>query len=102
MAHKKAVGVVGRRTRPQLPVLLPQRNLPGLDVDAAVENLARSGICVASGAACSSGSLAPSHVLLAMGLSYSEAKSTLRVSLSRETTPDEIELAATAIARLTA
>jgi cysteine desulfurase len=72
----------------------------GLDAAAAVEELARGGVCIASGAACASGSLAPSHVLVAMGLDHSHAKATLRISLSRETTPAEVDFAVDAIAHL--
>lgn len=74
--------------------------LPGLDAIAAVEELACEGICLASGSACSSGSLAPSHVLTAMGIHHDDAKATLRISLSRETRTEEIELAARAVAKL--
>jgi len=64
----------------------------GLDASAAVDSLAMSGICVATGSACSSGASSPSPVLLAMGLSYSDALSTLRFSLSSDTTREEIDL----------
>lgn len=67
--------------------------LRGLNADEAVEALARRGICVASGSACSSGSQAPSHVLTAMGLGYDDAKATLRLSLSTESRWEEIDLA---------
>ncbi len=74
--------------------------IPDLDATDAVDRLALEGVVVANGSACSSGSPAPSHVLTAMGLTYAEARSTLRVSLSRETTWPELELAADAIAGL--
>jgi cysteine desulfurase len=67
--------------------------VPGLDATAAVERLAMAGICAATGAACSSGAEKPSHVLLAMGLDYASALSTLRFSLSRETSEDELNYA---------
>lgn len=67
--------------------------VPGLDADMAVEALARQGVVLAAGSACTSGSPAPSHVLLAMGVDYEAAKSTLRVSLSHDTTRDELGLA---------
>lgn len=50
-----------------------------------------NGFAVSSGAACSSGVVEPSHVLLAIGLSRLQAKSTLRFSLGRRTDADEID-----------
>ena len=49
------------------------------------------GICASSGAACSSGALTPSHVILAMGLPESLANSFLRFSIGRETSRAEVE-----------
>jgi len=51
------------------------------------------GIACATGAACSSGAVEPSHVLLAIGLSADDARSSLRFSLGRNTTPEEIDYA---------
>lgn len=67
--------------------------LPGVSAQDLVENLAIEGIVVASGSACSSGATAPSHVLTAMGLGYLDAKSALRVSLSVDTSSEELGLA---------
>jgi len=50
-------------------------------------------LAVSTGSACSSADLAPSHVLLAMGLSKEDAKASLRISLGRDTTKEEIDLA---------
>ena len=72
--------------------------LPGLDAADVVDRLAMSGICISTGSACSAGAAAPSSVLLAMGLSYEDARSTLRFSLSLETTKDEIDIAVAALA----
>ncbi|MGC8894898.1 MAG: cysteine desulfurase family protein [candidate division WOR-3 bacterium] len=50
-----------------------------------------AGICASSGSACTSGDLNPSHVLLAMGLDHATAHGSLRFSLSRYTTEEEID-----------
>jgi cysteine desulfurase len=55
------------------------------------------GVRCSTGAACSSGALLPSHVLRAIGLPREEAKCTLRFSLGRHTTPEEIEYALEAV-----
>ncbi len=49
------------------------------------------GICASSGSACTSGSLDPSHVLLAIGLPHEIAHGSLRLSLSEENTPEQID-----------
>ncbi len=54
-------------------------------------NLDLEGICASTGSACSSSSLEPSHVLLAMGLSHEQAHGSLRFSLGKWTTEEEIE-----------
>ncbi len=53
--------------------------------------LDKSGICASSGSACTSGSLDPSHVLLAIGLPHEIAHGSVRLTLSEETTPEEID-----------
>lgn len=50
-----------------------------------------AGIAVSSGSACSSGSLDPSHVVLALGVSIEQAHSSIRFSLGRETTKEDID-----------
>ena len=49
------------------------------------------GICASSGSACTSGSLDPSHVLLALGLPHEVAHGSLRISLSEYNTESEID-----------
>jgi cysteine desulfurase len=63
----------------------------GADAEGIVIGLDLSGVAVSTGSACSSGRVEPSHVLLAMGLTPDEARSTIRFSLSRFTTTAEIE-----------
>ncbi len=65
----------------------------GLEGEALVIALDLQGLAVSSGAACSSGANEPSHVLQAMGLSKERARASLRISLHRLTTEDEIEVA---------
>lgn len=75
------------------------RRLPGtssitfkyLEGESMLLNLSLRGIAVSSGSACSSDSLQPSHVLLAMGVPAEYAHGTLRFSLSKYTTKEEID-----------
>jgi cysteine desulfurase len=64
--------------------------VPGVDAELLVAALAAEGACVSSGSACSSGRRAPSHVLLAGGVLPEDARSTIRLSLSRLTTAEEV------------
>lgn len=64
---------------------------PGIDGDALLLNL--PDVMMGLGSACNSGAIEPSHVLLAMGLSREEAASTVRASLGRFTSEDEIDRA---------
>jgi len=62
--------------------------------------LDQAGICASAGAACASGALEPSHVLLAMGLTPTEARSAVRFSLGVTTTEQEIDYAIETIPKL--
>ncbi len=61
-----------------------------VDGEALLLSMDNLGVSVSAGSACAAGSLEPSHVLLAMGLSASEAKASLRFSLGRLTTEQEL------------
>ncbi|HVH32253.1 MAG TPA: cysteine desulfurase family protein [bacterium] len=63
----------------------------GVRGEMLLHRLAQDGVLVSTGSACHSHSVAPSHVLLAIGLSDPDAKSTIRFSLSRFTTAAEID-----------
>ena len=62
----------------------------GVEGEAIVLSLDQEGIAVSTGSACTSQALTPSHVLIAMGLSNMEAHSSVRISLGRHTTLQEI------------
>jgi cysteine desulfurase len=62
-----------------------------IEGEAILLSLNQYGICASSGSACTSGSLEPSHVLRALGLPYSVLHGSIRFSLSRYTTEEEID-----------
>lgn len=62
--------------------------------------LDQQGICASSGSACTSGSLDPSHVLLAIGLPHEIAHGSLRLTLSEETTKEDIDFTVDAIKKI--
>jgi cysteine desulfurase len=61
----------------------------GIDGEDLVKRLDREGFALSTGAACSAGAIAPSHVLVAMGLSPLEVQGSIRVSLGRSTRPED-------------
>jgi cysteine desulfurase len=69
----------------------------GIDGEALVIALDLRGFAVSTGAACSSGAIAPSHVLTAIGLDADRARASMRFSLGRANTPDQVDALAEAI-----
>ena len=69
-------------------------SIPGTDGRTLVARLDLEGLEASAGSACASGSLEPSHVLLAMGVSPDAARSGLRLSLGRTTSAQDIHTAA--------
>ena len=63
----------------------------GIEGESLLLLLDAAGICASSGSACTSGSLDPSHVLLAIGLVHEVAHGSLRLSLDESTTMEELE-----------
>jgi cysteine desulfurase len=67
--------------------------LPFIEGEAMVIALDLRGLSCSTGAACSSGAVEPSHVLLAIGLAPEDARASLRLSLGQQTTDEEIDFA---------
>ena len=74
----------------------------GIDAETALLLFDQEGLCCSAGSACSSGSINPSHVLTAMGVSRDEARASLRFSLGRTTTDSEVDRALEIIPRIIA
>ncbi|MDE6103428.1 MAG: cysteine desulfurase NifS [Oscillospiraceae bacterium] len=66
-------------------------SIEGIEGESLLLMLDLNGICASSGSACTSGSLDPSHVLLALGLKHEVAHGSLRLSISDETTDEDID-----------
>jgi cysteine desulfurase len=76
--------------------------IPGLAAETALIALDLDGVCVSSGAACSSGRVGASHVLAAMGVPEGLARCALRLSLGWSSTQEHIEAALNSLERLLA
>ncbi|MEX1255964.1 MAG: cysteine desulfurase family protein [Dehalococcoidia bacterium] len=84
----------------------PERRLPNnasfcferVEGEAVLLQLDLNGVSASSGSACTTASLEPSHVLLAMGISHELARGSLRLTLGKGNTADEVEFALGAIA----
>jgi len=70
----------------------------GIDGEALVISLDLAGFSVSTGAACSSGALAPSHVLIAIGLTPERARASMRFSLGASNTPEQVDALVDALA----
>ncbi|KQR04496.1 cysteine desulfurase family protein [Deinococcus sp. Leaf326] len=71
--------------------------LPGADGEALLMNLDLLGVSASAGSACAAGTMQPSHVLTALGLSEADARASLRLSFGAATIPDEVDHAAAAL-----
>ncbi len=88
------------RTAPGSPVVAGHCHFrfPGVESEALLFLLDERGICASAGAACASGALEPSPVLMAMGVDKDEAASSLRLTLGPATTEEDVRTAAAAVA----
>ena len=75
-------------------------SFPDVEGETMLMNLDLKGISVSTGSACSSGSTSPSHVLLAMGITPEMAHSSIRFSLGRSNTEDDIDYAVEIISEI--
>jgi cysteine desulfurase len=64
---------------------------PRLDDEDLVDQLASQGIAISTGSACAHGARKPPHVATALGLTYEQARGCVRISLSIESTAEEID-----------
>ncbi len=77
----------------------PTQRLPGnvnvsvryVEGESLILSLDMQGVAVSSGSACTSGSLEPSHVLLAMGLTHEQAHGSLRLTLGIDNTQEDVD-----------
>lgn len=106
-ADAERTSALGRRLMSAIPERVPHVIVTGhpdqrlhniasfcirfIEGEAILLGLDAEGICASSGSACTSGSLEPSHVLLALGLPHEIAHGSLRLSLGRENTEAEID-----------
>ena len=100
-----------RKVKEQIPCVElnghPRERIPGnanlafegIDAEALVMLLDMNGVAVSTGAACSAGSVKPSHVLLAMGQTEAEARSSVRFTFSKNITPGEVDRAVEILAK---
>jgi cysteine desulfurase len=93
-----------RRNGAEEPRLPNTSNLTfeGIEAESALLLFDKEGLCCSAGSACSSGSIHPSHVLTAMGVTRDEARASLRFSLGRTTTGADIDRALEIIPRVIA
>lgn len=72
----------------------------GIEGESLLLSLDLEGICASSGSACTSGSLDPSHVLLAIGLPHSTAHGSLRITLGEDNTDEDVDYIIEAVPRI--
>ena len=75
-------------------------SFPDIDGEELLLKLDSLGICASAGSACSSGSLQPSHVLLAIGLDSKFANGSLRITFGEQNTIDEVRYVIDSIKRI--
>jgi cysteine desulfurase len=95
----KLLAIPGARRNGEGPRVPNTSNVSfdGIEAESLLMALDLMGIAVSTGAACAAGAVEPSHVLRAMGLPLERVQGSVRFSLGRGTTPDQIDRAAAAV-----
>jgi len=96
LAQVEDAGVNGANGNGEAAARVPNTaniRFENIDGEALIIALDLKGLAVSTGAACSSGAVEPSHVLLAMGLRNDQARASIRFSLGKQTTDEEIDFA---------
>ena len=97
--QSKLVTRITRLEKPRFPAIDAHNHLGGdfgggwdqKPLAQLLDLLDQAGICASSGSACTSGSLEPSHVLRAMGIPFTFAHGSIRMSLSRYNTDEDVD-----------
>jgi cysteine desulfurase len=92
----EATGLNGADSNGELAPRVPNTTniyFDGIEGEALVIALDLKGLAVSTGAACSSGAIEPSHVLVAMGLRPDRAKASIRFSLGKQNTAEDVDFA---------
>ena len=84
-------GIASSHRRSHMVPGICHLRFPGVDQEELLVLLDQQGVCASAGAACASGAVEPSHVLLAMGLDGDDARSAVRFSLGHDTTVAEVD-----------
>lgn len=94
LAFREAISDFAKLTCPESVPKIVHCRVPGISAESLLLRLDREGIAASSGAACSSGSIEPSHVMLAAGYTVQEAKEALRFSFGPQITMSDAQEAA--------
>ena len=96
---ERAASIPGLRVNhpPDASPKVASVTVPGADGEALLMNLDLLGISASAGSACAAGTMQPSHVLTALGLSAEDARASVRFSFGRATTYEEVDAAVDAL-----
>ena len=100
IANKLPAAIINGDQKYRLPNNI-HITLPGFDNERVLLELEMAGIIAAAGSACSASNEEPSHVLRAMGISDTDARSSIRVTMGRETTKEDVDTLVSALQQIT-